>query len=857
MLRLSRKGVAVALALCVFGAVIGVLVKQLLDEISELTTARVDSSQWTLSQLEVELLKFKLSLQQAADPSELDEVRTRFDLFYSRVATVDKGYVRETLREDSEGTGHLDRTRAFLENAIPIIDSDDEALMAALPRLSAMVDAVRPDVRGLSLRGIAVFGAQSDTRRESLLTVMQRIAILTAALSAALLYLLIRLQRALHASESRGRELRQTTERLSTTVSSSLDAVLVMNAEGRIIEFNGAAENIFLVPRQEAIGQPMHELIVPPEYREAHLAGVDRFLKTGEKRIIGAGRIQLEAVRGNGERFPIEFSVSTASDNRGPIFISFIRDISEQVAAQNELLDARDNALAAENEKSRFIAVMSHEMRTPLNGIMGTLELLQHTDLDEKQRTLLRSTRSSSELLLEHVNDVLDISRLEVDAVVMNREPYRPRDLLQDVRDAMAAAARDKDNRIDLEIGNDVPDSLIGDRQRIRQVLVNLVSNAIKATRGGRITLAAERAEPGDGGQSIAFRVADQGIGIAAEDLERVFGEFVTLDNNYNRENEGTGLGLSISRRLVNLMGGDMTVQSSPGEGSVFGFTIPLVAATAETESEPAPTSTPVASGARRRILLVEDNATNQLVASEMLKRLGHGVDIAGNGVEGVAAARDNDYDLVLMDISMPQMDGIAATRGIRELAGSRGAVPIVAMTAHALPSERENFFAAGMNDCLVKPVRESSLRQVVETLGASGPGVADEDLSDSVEPDGADTPPDPELLDEGTLLELIELVGEDRFLRLLDDFLAETEASLPRLHQQLAGGELADLKTLSHRLAGASATFGALSLRQILVAMETAAGAGDLEGTGRLLARLEPAFERSRAEIRSILEME
>ncbi len=843
MFRLTGRVFAVAMALTASGIVIGILVKQLLGGISELTTARVDSSQWTLSQLEVELLRLQLSLTDTQGPPALDKIRTRFDVFFSRVSTISNGHVNEFLSQDKEALEHIKITQIFLDSMTPIIDGADQVLLDSIPRLSAMVEDVHPAVRGLALRGVAVFGARSDSRRESLLTLLQRIAALTAALCASLVFLLFRLQRALQASEFRGKELRRTSERLATTISSSLDAVLVMNSDGTIIEFNGAAEEIFLISRRQAIGSSMHELIVPPEYHKAHLAGMERFLNTGTKGIIDAGRIQLTAIRGNGERFPIEFSVSTAEAPRGPIFISFLRDISEQLAAQNELLEARDNALTAENEKSRFIAVMSHEMRTPLNGIMGALELLQHDTFDPKQQSLLATAKNSSEILLEHVNDVLDISRLEAEAIDMNQEAFVPAELVAEVKSTMNGIAGEKGNRIITRVDMEARRPVSGDRLRIRQVLINLMSNALKATRHGLITLHTAAEINDDQTSQVTFRVTDQGIGIADADQERVFGDFVTLDSNYSRENEGTGLGLSISRRLVGLMKGSMNVESVPGQGSTFSFTIPVSivtdsASAAQAEDGDTPTNQIL------NILLIEDNATNQLVASEMLLRMGHQVDIAKNGVEGVQAARNGKFDLILMDISMPKMDGVAATQQIRKLKGAQGSVPIVAMTAHALPSERDNFLAAGMQDCLIKPVRKDSLRKLVDNLGT------------------LEIPQEKPLvyakmLDEDTLLELIQIVGEPKFIKLIEEFCSETAASLPLLEQALEKEDFAELKALAHRLAGSSSTFGAQNLQRLLASMESASTTRDADATRRLLKQAHQEFETTRMELQSILDQD
>ncbi len=789
-------------------------------EIREQGSAQSDNVQWALSQVEVEFQEFSSRSRIGAD---LASVRRRFDVFYSRIRTVRSAQVFGSLRESEEFIEHLTEIEAFLEETVPIIDSDDINLTAQLPTLAAMSQDVRPHIRSLSNSGLRLFAERADEQREAVARTMTQLAIAVAALISALGFGVIYLNRLNLTIARREDEQAQTATRINTIMSTSLDGVIVSNSDGRITDFNGAAETIFGHKAEDVVGKELGQIIVPDHLRELHDAGMERMRRGGEKRVVGKGRVQLEAKRSDGSIFPVELAIQSATTDDGDIFIAFLRDVSQRVADEAELIEARDKAIAGEQARSEFLATMSHEIRTPLNGLLGNMTLMRDTPLSAIQDTYLRNMETSGRLLLSHVSDVLDIARYDSGRISARSEPLNLSALLQDIVDSQSGMALAQNTSLDWGWAGEPQNWINGDPDRLQHVLMNLVGNAVKFTKGGRVSVTVKWAI-----NLLTIEIEDTGIGISEDMIDHIFEDFVTGNTSYDREVSGTGLGLSIVKRFVEALHGRITVSSTEGEGSIFTVELPATAAKPEQPKDEVHTT--MAPLPQQRILVVEDNDINRFVVRSMLEADGHHVTEAVNGHEGVVASNAERFDLILMDISMPVLDGRAATTRIKEGNGASKDTRIVALTANVLPEERADFLAHGMEDVLTKPLSRDALRTV---LGRTNqPDHQSHAVSD---------------IDQAHLRETLEMLGTDGFATILSKFDTEAADFMAWATPERPADELAKE---AHKVAGAAAVFGATGFREALLTLEQAAKAGDHSKIDNLLTEARTKGEATRQHL-------
>ena len=498
------------------------------------------------------------------------------------------------------------------------------------------------------------------------------------------------------------------------------DGCCVVDLRGNYLFVNDAFCRLYGFEKSEILGRDFRESAAPE--REGILRAMySQVYLTGQP----IRAFEYAIARKNGPVIVVEQSISLERDahGRGVGFLAITRDCTERKRAQEDLAKARDAAEAANRAKSEFLANMSHEIRTPMNGIIGMTALALDGPLTPPQAECLDTIRGQAESLLTIVNDILDFSKIESRRVELESVPFTLAHALDEVVKPLAMRARQKGITLSSAIGAGVPSRIVGDPVRLKQIVSNIVSNAVKFTEQGSVALEVSAGRDAEGRLMLHLVVTDTGIGIPAEKLAAIFEPFRQVDGSMTRRFGGTGLGLAIASTLVELMGGRIQVDSTPGRGTTFHVTMPAAAAADNVQTESA-VSAAVAASARRaaaparpaRILVAEDNIVNQRVAAALLTKRGHTVTVVNNGREAVDAMQRERFDLVLMDVQMPEMDGFEATAAIRRMEQDTGRrVRIVAMTAHAMSGDRENCLAAGMDDYLSKPIDQRTLYAVVE----------------------------------------------------------------------------------------------------------------------------------------------
>jgi signal transduction histidine kinase/AmiR/NasT family two-component response regulator len=494
---------------------------------------------------------------------------------------------------------------------------------------------------------------------------------------------------------------------------------------------NDIACNLTATSEDRLVGSVCHKNICPSEAGRCPITDLGKTIDHSE-------RIMLTA---DGKRIPIIKNVIRINFQGRDVLLESFIDIRDRKRAERELLAAKDAAEAASLAKSQFLANMSHEIRTPMNGILGFLELLQREEeMTDRQRQYVDTALASGETLLQLINDILDFSKIEAGKMEIAAAELNLADLLEEVVEFFADQARRKGIKVSCHVTPGTPTALWGDSMRLRQVLINLVGNAVKFTEKGEVSVHVFLKEEAGQTALLLFEVRDTGIGIAPDALSRIFTAFAQEDGSTTRRYGGTGLGLAIASQLVSMMGGKIEVKSILGKGSVFRFTARLEKQGKPSgDAEPHPLLLPAPPcGSDKpvdkkqfsafRVLLVEDNPVNRTLSSAILEYFGCCADLADDGLEALERVAAERYDLILMDCQMPRMDGYKATAAIRKQEAESGAkgeprhVPIVALTAHALEGDRDACLAAGMDDYLSKPFKADELHAVLSRWLSSSP---------------------------------------------------------------------------------------------------------------------------------------
>jgi len=611
-------------------------------------------------------------------------------------------------------------------------------------------------------------------------------------------------------------------EQLQATVSASLDGIIVIDANGDIVDFSESAERIFGYKSAEIVGKSMAELIVPERYRTAHSNGMKRMRETGQAKIIGQ-RIEIEAMRADGSEFMSELAISRSSSENGDIFIAYIRDISDRIAAKNDLVDAKEAAEAASEAKSRFLATMSHEIRTPFNAVLGILDILGDTKLNKEQHHLVKTAESSSVALLRVINDVLDYARMSSGQATLLAHPFRANSVFDDVIELFKSQVEDKGLSLELHVNEDHDEVYLkGDIGRIRQILLNFVSNAIKFTDKGKLELEIDLDPQTNRQYRLQCSVKDTGIGIDEDVLQKLFDEFFMADDTATRKFEGTGLGLTISKNIAELMGGEIGCESEPGKGSRFWVSIPLSL------------SSKKAANARyqgknfdmtnTRILVAEDNPTNQMVIRHTLEKRCAELRIVENGAEAIKALESGEFDLVLMDIFMPKMNGREAVKLIRASNNKHKNVPVIALTAMGSFQDLDSLRSDGVDEVVTKPFKKEDLfAAITSVMGDNKDGFVTKDL------------------EFGGFASELDFDEIPRFKEQLGKDLIEIRGQLLKF---CADKDWAELSQPTHTLKGLAGTYGMECLAKIAEKTNELIKTGDFSSCDELCGELADQLE-------------
>ncbi|SMO53289.1 PAS/PAC sensor hybrid histidine kinase [Thalassovita litoralis] len=804
-------------------------------------SADSDNKGWITAQLEVDYQGLLLTVEhtpRTADETEkyLSAVRREFDVYYSRIDILETAMRRLNLSNGYKAKlARLVASRDEMAAQIDALTVND--LDPTIEKLHRELEDMAPLVRSVAVDAVQIFAYVAAERRaqeERLFIRFLAQSLILFVLMGIGTYLIVRLWREL---EKRTVQAARVASSLTTAFNSTLSAVIIADLDARVLFCNDMAEQIFGYPVEQMVGQSIETLIIPDHMVEGHIKKVEKYRDTGQGWVMGKGPVLLPARHADGSDLFVEVSLVSDTDISGkPVIVAYIRDVSEQVTSREKLQDALEQAQQAAQAKSMFLATMSHEMRTPLHGLMASLGLIDEHDLNAANQALLKTARDCSERALAQVNDVLELTRMG--EIQSRPEEFSPSRIAADIIDELQPLATQRNNRLQL-ITRGPHDlyRLQGLPFAFSRALYNLAGNAVKFTQNGQITLTLTLECDAHDQLRLNVSVEDTGIGIAPEDQERIFRTFETVGRSEIDANMGTGLGLSIANLAVEQQGGQLHLDSVVGQGSRFYFTIPVSLSNLDTPAPVATTPAPVPARALDNldILVVEDNEVNLTLMCEMLKRLGHRADPAHNGQVAVQKAKQRHYDVILMDFSMPVMDGPAATHAIRTGGGPSAQSVILGVTA-LIDATAGKGPAQLMNEVLVKPVSQSQLNETLQKFLGTSP-------AHSPAPTPAPDAPSPRME------ELKELMGADTAVHLMRATLADATLAIEAM--QAAALPLPQRAATIHNAVGSCGVMGLLDLSETLSEAECMALAGRDPANSDLAEIATHLLEESRREFR------
>ena len=809
------------------------------NEIGNMTEAKNDVIPWNLGQLEIEFIGFSQSLRSyeeslgRADSEDVErlrsEIRTRFDIFYSRVATINESDIYRMVRTSEESSDKFRDVLTFTFETSELIDTLESLGVESIGRLREQTVLMHPTVRQTSLTGVKLQAIQSESYRQRVFETLAQYWLSVSGLFLAMTIVACLLWITARALRKQTVETLAYAARLKAVFDASPYPILVVDGGDKILDVNKAAEVAFRYSWHDLTALQIQDILVQDSLNhnaDDTALRPEVFAETGQ----GSVGKSLLARRRDGSTFQSITFRSTATEGQSNDEIYVVRDITETLRHEKELLESRDHARAGERAKERLLAVVSHEMRTPLHAILGAIEQLDGTWQSAKQEHLAGIAEDSARNLLHQVDNLLLVARDRSIENAVTRKPFDLRILVEKVIGANSILATRNGNHLALEEFPQDLGEVIGDPDRLRQILVNLVSNAVKFTKDGRITL---KIRKNSATGSIDFEVRDTGIGIAQDGQERIFEDFYSTNWTDQTLSAGTGLGLGITRRFTESMGGSISVESGLGKGSRFYFSIPLEEARTRDRGrkllslDPRETAERIQDANIRRILVAEDDKFSRSLLRDGLHELGFEVSTTDNGRDAVRLAEQSHFDCIILDVNMPRLGGLEAASEIRSGNGASCSCPIIALTAHVFPEETERASAAGIDMILTKPILRQELLLVLLGLPENA---------------SAATP----LIDETQFQDMIGLYGpaiaDEVIWRYHQDCIQRLDALDGKANSKAAQERL--LKEL-HTMAGSSALIGAQQCVAKLGELETLARSG----------KFSEAFDEL-PDLRSLLEL-
>lgn len=841
----GRIAILVSLTLTVLGLIlVGYYYSGLKNSAEKFQFAASDNVTWTIVQMEVDYRNLQLALTRGVistdqgDPTDLPEIKRAFDIYYSRVDAVTSLYdtaLRPVGAEPSEIFNRIGLSRVAIAQEIDTwVTPTHDDLVTTL----AEVDYIADDIRIFTTQALKVLVENASAERIEHLAILNRytsLLILIVGLLFGMLAVPLVLQKRL---KNRAAETARIADHLKQVIDASQDAVVISDSTGTVWQYNHSAQNIFGYTPTEAIGAKMEDLFIPDRHQMAHRNGMKHYLTHGHGNVVNNGRHVLTACDKRGREFPVEVTIAASKDStNGTIFIGIMRDISNRIENEKKLEAAFEAAKQEALAKERFLAIMSHEMRTPLQGVLATFDLLDDVSASDSQRKLIDLGKRSGVKALGQINNTLELARLNDDQSFNLTEIIKPAAALKDLVTMLDPLLLQRGNTISLSFPNSQNIYIYSNKSMFDAVFENLLANANKFTKGGHVHVNMMASMRSQDETLLTVTVQDSGVGIAKDQLDVIFDDFAMAGEGGIHPSNGTGLGLGIVKRATEKMGGKIAVKSTLGIGSAFIFTCTFKVAQPQTGKndtksiEDGPFSRPRDQhNSRPLVLVVDDNEINRILIGGMLERLGCCFDYAQDGLVAFEKCSSTTYDLILMDLSMPNLNGIETTNAIKQLNIEQG--PVVCITAQTSKDTLRTVQDAGMLDLMTKPILLEKLAELLKQVVFSKSPKYGDRL-----PQTSRLSVDESVIDLSSIQDLVDDLGQGYTTNILNQFELRIKTELVEIAQLLKTGQLDQAADVLHGAAGSAGMLGAIAVSQTFLALETSARRQDLSVDDKLLS--------------------